>query len=59
MTRVKQRTGVARDTRTSVTHEISKVAFGILVVTAVAIGLVSFASLGVGITKAVLMIIGA
>ena len=59
MTKVKQRTTVASNTRTSVTHEISKVAFGALVVAAVVIGLVSFASLGVGITKAVLMIIGA
>jgi len=59
MTRVQERTSVARDTGSRVSREVYKVAFGVLVATALVIGVVAFASLGVGLAKAVLMIIGA
>ena len=55
MTRVKQRTNVARDTR-PLGHEVYKVAFGVLVGAAVIIGVVAFASLGVGLIKALALL---
>jgi len=59
MTRVQERISVSSDTRTPVSHEVYKIAFGVLVASALVIGVVAFTSLGVGIAKAVLMIIGA
>lgn len=60
MTRVKQRElSVSRDTLSKTEHEVYKVAFGVLVGAAAIIGILAFASLGVGVTKAVMLIIGA
>ena len=57
MTRVLQRTkSVARDTG-SASHEVYKVAFGAIAAIGLIVGVIAFASLGVGIAKAILMII--
>ena len=54
MTSVKQRVKSITDTR-SATQETYKVAFWAIVALSVTIGVVSFAALGVGIIKAVLL----
>lgn len=56
MTRVKQRTSVSSDTR-SVSDQVYKVVFGVALATGIIIGLVSFAALGMGLMKAVALII--
>ena len=58
MTKVLKRTTVASNTG-STGQEIYKVAFGVLVAASVLIGIVAFASLGVGLAKAVLILLGA
>ena len=56
MTKVLKRTSVSSNTKgASVSHEIYKVAFGAMVVLAIVIGVVSFAALGVGIAKALMI----
>jgi hypothetical protein len=56
MTRVNIRTNSITK-NTNVEREIYKVAFGAMVATALIVGVIAFASLGVGIAKAILMII--
>jgi len=57
VTKVLQRTSVTSDTRVS--REVYKVAFGVLVATALIVGVIAFASLGVGIAKVAIAFIGA
>ena len=59
MTKVLRRTSVSSDTGSRVSHEVYKVAFGALVAASAIIGVVAFASLGVGLAKAVLILLGA
>jgi hypothetical protein len=57
MTRVLQQTKTITKDTTSVSHEMYKVAFGAIVAIGLIVGVIAFASLGVGIAKAILMII--
>ena len=57
MTRVKQRTSVTTRTDGSVSNQVYKVVFGVALATGIIIGLVSFAALGMGLMKAVALII--